>query len=227
MSTLGLRSLEFGSLLSYTSRPASLDQDRKKNMLKTKDMVIWLKQDQGVQWNGASMEMSEYVAELLDLTLTSFPLSSFFSADTSLIPIPRSSPIRPDGLWVPERIAKAMVRRGIGNSVIACLNRAISVNKSSISTPANRPKAPDHYHSFSVKRIVSEPKDIVLIDDVITRGSTMIGAANRIANAFPEAKIKAFAAVRTITNPNDFTDWYDPQVGVITLNSLDGAFRRP
>jgi len=47
------------------------------------------------------------------------------------------------------------------------------------------------------------PASIVLIDDILTRGHTFLGAAWRLHEAFPETKIVAFAAMRTISKEKE------------------------
>lgn len=56
---------------------------------------------------------------------------------------------------------------------------------------------------------------------MITRGSTVMGGANRLAEAFPDARIRAFAVMRVISNHNDFIDVDDPRVGLITMAGKD------
>ena len=73
---------------------------------------------------------------------------------------------------------------------------------------------------------LSEPREILLVDDIITRGATMLGAANKLRNTFPLARIRGFAAMRTISPPDIFNQAYDPCLGVITFNGQD-TFRRP
>jgi len=66
-----------------------------------------------------------------------------------------------------------------------------------------------------------------LIDDVVTRGATLLGAANRLAESYPDAQIAAFAALRAIGNPAEFKSVNNPVKGVITLQSNGGTLRRP
>ena len=62
-------------------------------------------------------------------------------------------------------------------------------------------------------------KKIVLIDDVITRGATAIGVASRLKEVYPNADIKHFAVVRTISNPKNFVEFNQPGVEKITTRS--------
>jgi len=70
---------------------------------------------------------------------------------------------------------------------------------------------------MAVQKELSEPDEILLIDDFITRGSTFIGAANRLADTFPKANIRAFAGIKTISRPEKFRKIYDPCIGKINL----------
>ncbi len=60
----------------------------------------------------------------------------------------------------------------------------------------------------------------------MTRGATALGAANRIKEAFPNAKIRVFAAMRTISNPYEFSSFIAPCTGKIKLAGTE-TFRRP
>jgi hypothetical protein len=59
-----------------------------------------------------------------------------------------------------------------------------------------------------------EPEEILPIDDIVTRGAKIIGAANKLHDAFPTAHIRAFAAMRTICSQN-LKDIIDPCKGKI------------
>ncbi len=67
---------------------------------------------------------------------------------------------------------------------------------------------------------------ISIVDDVITRGATTLGAANRIADVFPSSDIRVLAAMRTISNPDEFTYFCKPCTGTIKLLGVD-TFRDP
>jgi adenine/guanine phosphoribosyltransferase-like PRPP-binding protein len=135
--------------------------------------------------------------------------------------------MQPDTLWVPERIAVAMVGVGIGKIVASCIVRVKPVPKAAFSVPADRPTPLVHYESTVVQGLLSEPDEIVLVDDIVTRGATLLGVANRLADAYPKTFIRAFAAMRTISSPNEFEKEYDPCKGTIELRPQGDTLRRP
>jgi len=128
---------------------------------------------------------------------------------------------------VPERIATALVSEGVGKQVASYLFRSKAVPKAALSSPCERPTAEQHYETITVQGILCKPDEIVLIDDVVTRGATFLGCANRLADAFPQCRIRAFAAMRTISNSNEFEKVYCPCTGAIDLNETGDTFRRP
>lgn len=207
-----INELEFGALLSYTPRGYS------SSALNAKDFMIALKNERFVEdQTRGKVVMSEWVAETIQRDRATLPFISFFQPNTILVPTPKSSLMKPDTLWVPARVALALARRGLGKSVLPCLTRIRSVPKAATSLPQERPTAAEHYESFRVDGILSKPEEIVLVDDVVTRGATLIGAANRLADAFPQTRIRGFAVIRTISNPSEFNKLYDPCDGVIQL----------
>ena len=173
------------------------------------------------------MPMSIWIAQRILNLKTDLQFFPFFQPDTVLVPTPKSSLMRPHTLWVPERISKALVDVGLGKEVVPCLVRTKPVPKSAYSTPGGRPFPADHYDSMRVQRGLSEPGEILLIDDIVTRGSTLLGAANRLMDAFPETTIRAFAAMRTVSNPAEFREVIDPRVGTINLRASGDTIRRP
>ena len=107
-----------------------------------------------------------------------------------------------------------------------CLIRETPLPRSSKVSASNRPKAFQHYDSMRVRELLFDPKEIVLVDDVITRGTTVLGAVNRLAETFPKAFIRVFAVMRTISNPDDFSKIVDPCTGTISL-VRENTFREP
>ena len=135
--------------------------------------------------------------------------------------------MRADSLWVPERIANALLAKGLGRAVAPCLIRTKAVRKSAFSPASERPRPADHYDSLSVQTSLSSIDEISLVDDVITRGSTLMGAANRLLDVFPQATVRAFAAMRAVGNANEFHNVIDPINGLIKLRPEGDTMRRP
>ena len=210
---MNISKVEFGSLLTYTPRG---DSEKAKG---AKTAMINLKNDNVLS---SGILTSEYIVQAMAREINTFPFADYFNSNAVLVPAPKSSLLKPDTLWVPQRITTALIRNGLGKSSEACLERVTAVARSSGQTVgANRPKALKHYESMRVKELLFKPKEIVLVDDVITRGATILGGVNRLSEAFPDAKIRAFAMMRTISNAEEFSDVEDPCIGTITMYGED------
>jgi phosphoribosylpyrophosphate synthetase len=57
---------------------------------------------------------------------------------------------------------------------------------------------------------------MILVDDFVTRGATMIGAASRLLDQFPSVDLKAFALVRSLTSA-DIDAIRQPCIGTLEL----------
>jgi phosphoribosylpyrophosphate synthetase len=66
----------------------------------------------------------------------------------------------------------------------------------------------------------------MLIDDVVTRGRTLLAAATRLQEAFPAVEIRAFALLRTMGLVPNVRQLLDPCIGEIRWKAGD-AHRRP
>lgn len=118
-----LSQLEFGALLSYTPRGNT------PKILHARNVMIALKRDHFV--GTPPTLMSQWAANTVKQKMAELPFASFFKPNTILIPVPKSSLMKPGTLWVPERIATALVAVGIGKQVASCLIRAKAVPKAS------------------------------------------------------------------------------------------------
>lgn len=212
-----LSKLEFFSLLSYSIRGTSDAEQGSKTWRNA------VKNDQYVQINSDSKLTSELIADWLAKNTSIQPFSDYFKPSAVLVPIPKSTLMQTGTLWIPQRLANALAARNLGKS-FECLERVTPLSRASTSTAANRPKAIDHYNSMRVQTILSEPSEILLVDDVVTRGATAIGAANRLIEAFPNTRIRLFAALRAVSSPDVFKEIYDPRIGTIELRG-DQTYR--
>ena len=166
-----------------------------------------------------------------DLQKNASMLSSFlryFSSSAVLVPVPTASLPNEGSLWVPFQLATALVEKGLGSRVATLLSRTRAVPKAAYSKAKDRLTAEGQYSSMAVQKDLGPVSEITLIDDIVTRGDTLLGAANRLADAYPDAPVRAFAGMRTMTNPDEFVKILDPRTGGwITLQADGHGLRRP
>lgn len=117
--------------------------------------------------------------------------------DAALVPMPRSAPSLDGALWPARMLADALVAERLGAVVLPLLERAVAVQKSSTAAPGKRPRAADHLKSFRVLPHVDPPDRIVIVDDVVTSGATMLGAISAVFDAIPDLPPEGFALFRT------------------------------
>ncbi len=173
-------------------------------------------------WSVAAQRLRTY----LDKNNT--PLRGWLGPSKSLVPVPRSGCLQPGGLWVPKLLADALCDVGLGGEVLTCLQRTVAVPRSSVARPGERTSPQKHYQTLAVDDIgLHCPKEIVLIDDVVTRGSTFLGAASRLHDACPDATVTAFAVIRTMGYFLPFKKALDPCVGTICMDSFGNLRRDP
>jgi orotate phosphoribosyltransferase len=83
-----------------------------------------------------------------------------------------------------------------------------------------------HYESFRLEPLKLRPERVILIDDVVTKGRTLLAAAARVREAFPDAQIRAFALLRTRGLIPDLRNVLEPCRGQILWMAGD-AHRIP
>lgn len=121
--------------------------------------------------------------------------------------------------WVTEHLADAIVRAGLGARVWTALNRIRAVPKSSTAPLGRRPTAIRHYESLDLECAVREPGfdagNLLLVDDVVTKGRTLLAAASRLHEACPNSRIRAFALLRTMGFTAEIDHLLEPCIGEI------------
>jgi len=213
-----LSEIEFGSYLSYSPWGKS------EIALRSRTVRSQLKGDEHIK--SRNIPISTLIAENIKKNFKELPFANFFKENTILVPTPNSSLRKSDSLWVPQRLTRALVNAGLGKDFVECLSRITPIRKASTSPSSERPKAEEHYETMGISKTLDEHDEILLVDDIVTRGATMLGAANKLADEFPNANIRVFAAMRTITNPNEFAHIIDPCAGTIELVNGE-TFRNP
>ena len=117
-----------------------------------------------------------------------------------LVPVPASVPRTMDETHVSAGIAAALVHCGIGADVRELLVRAVPVRKSATAPIGARPSVAEHFASLRIIQAPVEPAvaGLVLVDDVVSRGRTLLAAACRLRERFPQTPIVALALMRTL-----------------------------
>jgi hypothetical protein len=154
------------------------------------------------------------------------PLAGFFCATNVLVPVPGSTPSVFGTVSVAEHLAMALMKEGLGHSIWTGLHRIYAVRKSATAVPGSRPTVGTHYDSFAIEPLAAPPGHVVLIDDIVTKGRTLLAAATRVREAMPNAEIRAFALVRTMGLVTGVNKLLDPCIGEIRWRAGD-AHRSP
>jgi hypothetical protein len=153
-----------------------------------------------------------------------------------LVPVPGSASSQ-HADWVGERLAWCLKEVGLAAGVWPVLRRRYAVRKSAFAAAGERPAVLEHYRSFAVEPIFPGGRpthswklagecaggalQLTLIDDVITRGRTLLAAAGRVREAFPGAEIRAFAFLRTLAPDETLRQVLDPCEGEVRWISGD------
>lgn len=200
-------SLRFGAFLVYP--PAPVDDHGRA----VKNFILGLKQDRVRGGVSSSRHVARRIHDLSDQhALIRFLHNSF------LVPAPKSTPLTAGALWAPDRIARALVGVGIGRDVVDLVERIEAVNPSHQSPGAERAWPDQHQRTVEVKRDLPLGFDgrLILVDDVITRGSTLLGCALALREAYPQADIAGFAVARTLRREEPMpAEAIQPVIGVI------------
>lgn len=164
--------------------------------------------------------MSRYARRVSQQTQARALLCGFFLAGDLLVPVPGCTPARA-GTWAAARLAEALVQAGLGCGTWHGLHRVLPVRKSGTAARGLRPTVALHFDSLRMSPPVSQPASVVLIDDVITQGRTLLAAAARAREVFPQAQIRAFALLRTLGLVAEIERVLEPCRGEIRWTGFD------
>jgi predicted amidophosphoribosyltransferase len=146
-------------------------------------------------------------------------LAGFFRSSDVLVPVPGSEPVEPLRGSVARLLAEALVREGLAGAQCDCIRRVWPVRKSATAAPRDRP-------SVEFTRVCGDAARLTLVDDVVTRGRTLLAAATRLHDVFPRARIQAFALLRTMGFASRVDRLLEPCIGEIAWRRGD-ARRNP
>lgn len=199
-----LSKVAFGALLTYSPRGIS------EISIKSRGVCTSIK--------GARPATVARAVEVLVEVVRRGQLTAFFGEDVTLVPAPRSSPLLPGWLWPAETIANEMVRAGLGKEVLACVKRITKVQKSALARLGERPTAEEHRASMHVEATLDllQPQRITIVDDVVTKGATLLACATLVQDAFPSSQVRVFGVIRTRGIQREIDNVVDPCEGEIT-----------
>ena len=170
--------------------------------------------------------MGKYAARVKQQALEAASFAEFFCRAQVLVPIPSSLPSAANSVQMSEQLARALLQVGLGAGLWRGLRRIRAVRKSATAPPGSRPTVENHYNSFAIDPCDRLPPRITLIDDVITKGRTLLAAAALLAEMSPNIEIRAFALLRTMGFVAEVERLLDPCVGEIRWRAGD-AHRNP
>jgi predicted amidophosphoribosyltransferase len=208
-----IRALEFAASYVYSPGGVCAMSERSRllrKLLKAGDQDLILK---------CAWRVHQQAAEL--------PLfAGLFTPRDVLIPVPKSAPHAPGSMWVAEHLATALVREGLARCAWTGLHRVRAVRKSATSIAGRRPSVLSHYDSFAMDDCIEATGRIILVDDIVSKGRTLLAAASRVQESLPSAQVRAFAMVRTMGLVPDVAHLVDPCRGEIRWKAGD-AHRSP
>ncbi len=204
-----IHSINYANLLQYSPKGISKISD------KSRDVKNAIK---GGRISKFAHRIHEIISEHHEY------LIDFLNEGVTLIPMPRSSPIRESDLWPAHEIAKMLGSFNFG-SVSTCLFRSEAIRKASLCNPAeDRPSIAEQYNSMGVNDFVPT-KNITLVDDVLTQGRTSIAAASRVTEKFTNVTIRIFSLIKTMSFI-EIEAIVNVQTGIITYNTSSGKCKR-
>lgn len=153
---------------------------------------------------------------------------SIFGSDCTLVPVPPSSPPKAgDTLWPGLDIAKELVKEGLANDVANLLVRSQPVPRAHHQPAESRPKFDQLVDSLEWRGdLGADLQRIILVDDIVTRGTTFLSAREAIHRVHPWLEVVGFAAVRTMSF-EVVTEPLAPTTGSITLAQSGWGNREP
>jgi len=188
---------------------------------------IWLVKDDR-PYPGSGQMAIEYAIEGLKKNLPGSVLEGFFDGAV-LIPVPTSKKRPPEEPyhWPGRRLCRAMLAAGLGAGMDPCVVRCVTIKSSKKCAPDERPTVKDHLASMALEGhpCLDAPRRVILVDDLVTRGSTMLAAAEVARGRYPSSLIAGFALAATLMPDAEFSVQVDIRISKIRLATNGRGWR--
>lgn len=205
--------LPYGSLLNYIPK-------------KTYPQVV-LSRDVVDKVKSGNEKVIGQIIDLVDTREQASSLKDFLTPDSLLIPVPRRSLIKSDSVWPSKIIAKELMKKGYGSALKTTIDRTEPIRKSSSQAGEDRPTVKEHLETLGLvlPAELTDPKTIILVDDVVTQGSVSVACAELLKQIYPDAEIKIFAIAKTKGFGDEEFNTFEPHVGSIRYYISGKTFR--
>ena len=109
------------------------------------------------------------------------------------------------------------MRHGLGEDVAPVIMRTTAVSKSAGS--AVRPTLAQHIRSLTVQPGLRPPSRLLIVDDVVTSGTTVMACALVLIRAYPGVPVSAYvlARVQSSGNPERV---FDPVIERVAVDGI-------
>ena len=170
------------------------------------------------------------IISLIDERPIAEALKHFLTPRALLVPIPRSSLMMTGSVWPSKIIAEEMIKQGYGQQVKYMLERRIAVRKSSQQSSEDRPSIKEHIDSLHIcaPAELTDPETIILVDDVVTKGSIAIACFECLRNIYPDHRFMLFTIAKTQGfGGTGELDALAPHTGIIRYYESGNCYRDP
>jgi predicted amidophosphoribosyltransferase len=207
--------LPYGSVLNY------IPQKNYPQAVLSRDVIDKVK--------SGNEKVIGQIIDLIDTREQASSLKDFLTPDSLLIPVPRSSLIKSDSVWPSNIIAEELIKRGYGTVLKPTIVRKEPIRKSSNQTAEDRPTVKEHLETLGLvlPAELTDPKTIILVDDVVTQGSVSVACAELLKQIYPDSEIKIFAIAKTKGFGDEEFNSFEPHVGAIRYYNSGKTFRDP
>ena len=187
---------------------------------RVKTLIVDIKMDRYQRASGRALVAVAIEAAVARLSSQD---RAYWDSDPMLVPVPRSGLNKPNTIWPAHRICEELVKSGLGVDTLPVIERTTAVEKS--AGGLNRPEFETQLASLSVRPRLKPPTRLILVDDVVTRGTTMLACAAKLALAYPGIPVSCFALAR-VQSSGDPIAVFAPVIELVSLLGTHGV-RKP